>query len=281
MVAAHHFMTPVNSASVGLFAIIAIGFVLGMRHATDPDHVIAVSTIVTRERKMSRAALIGAAWGVGHTLTILLVGSAIILFRVVLPTRLGLSMELAVGVMLVWLGIRNVRALIPWSLAALRPTALKEDTHPHYHTHGDYVHVHSHAQPSRHPHDPQHTPVAALDRRFSRLSLYRLGRPLLVGTVHGLAGSAAVALLVLSAIPNPRWAALYLAIFGLGTVLGMMMITFTLGATVIYSQKRFAHIGRQFAMVAGLISIGFGLFITYQIGFVNGLFTSHASWVPR
>src|SRR5215469_4753378 len=98
-----------------LFTIIAIGFFLGMRHATDPDHVIAVSTIVTREHSVRRSALIGAAWGVGHTLTILAVGGAIILFRITLPPRVGLAMELAVGVMLIILGLRNLRGTIGWS----------------------------------------------------------------------------------------------------------------------------------------------------------------------
>src|SRR6185369_4395287 len=91
-----------------LLYIVAIGFFLGMRHATDPDHVIAVTTIVSNQRNIGRAALVGAMWGLGHTVTIFIVGSAIILFNVVIPVRLGLAMELSVGCMLILLGIWNL-----------------------------------------------------------------------------------------------------------------------------------------------------------------------------
>jgi len=120
-----------------------------------------------------------------------------------------------------------------------------------------------------------------MDRWFKRFGSYQLVRPLIVGIVHGLAGSAAIALLVLSTIPNVRWAVAYLAVFGIGTVLGMMVITLSLGSTVAYGQKRFARIGRHFGVAAGLISLVFGIFVAYQIGFVNGLFTGHTTWIPR
>jgi ABC-type nickel/cobalt efflux system permease component RcnA len=267
---------------IGLLTIVAVGFFLGMRHATDPDHVIAVSTIVTREHSVKRSALIGATWGVGHTLTILVVGGAIILFRITLPPRVGLAMELAVGLMLILLGLKNLGGLFSWSAerAGVAQHNLDQER-PRYHSHGDYVHVHPHPRPSCHPHDPQRNPIAIMDRWFQRFGSYQLVRPLIVGVVHGLAGSAAIALLVLSTIPNLSWAAAYLAVFGVGTILGMMLITLTIGSTFAYGQKRFARIGRHFGVAAGLISIVFGLFIAYQIGFVNGLFTRHASWVPR
>ncbi|MBV9609707.1 MAG: high-affinity nickel-transport family protein [Acidobacteria bacterium] len=264
---------------IGLLTIIAIGFLLGMRHATDPDHVIAVSTIVTREHSVRRSALTGIAWGIGHTLTILAVGGAIILFRITLPPRLGLAMELAVGVMLIVLGLKNLGGLLTW--AAKRAGISPEAQKPEYHAHGEYVHVHGHAHTHGHPHDPAKTPLAALDRWFQRFGIYQFVRPLMIGTIHGLAGSAAVALLVLSTISNPRWAIAYLAVFGFGTILGMMLITLTLGSTFALGQRRFAHLGRHFGVAAGLISLAFGVFIAYQIGFVNGLFTSHAHWVPR
>src|SRR5690349_16652967 len=97
---------------ITFFSILALGFFLGMRHATDPDHVIAVTTIVSRQQNIRKSALIGAFWGVGHTLTILLVGTAIILFGLVIPPRLGLSMELSVGLMLILLGVMNVAAFV-------------------------------------------------------------------------------------------------------------------------------------------------------------------------
>ncbi|MGE5206157.1 MAG: high-affinity nickel-transport family protein [Chlamydiota bacterium] len=244
-----------------------------MRHATDADHVIAVSTIVTREQKAGRAAFIGAAWGVGHTLTIFAVGSVLILFRITLPPRVGLSMELAVGLMLIALGIRNLRASFAWPLGS------KQEHKPsvHYHAHGDYIHAHS--SPPTHRH--QETPVSRLDHWFGRSSLYIMVRPLLIGIVHGLAGSAAIALLVLSTIPSARWAVAYLLIFGFGTVLGMMLITLALASTFSFGQKHFVNVGRHFEWAAGLVSLVFGMFVTYQIGFGAGLFTANPIWIPK
>lgn len=267
---------------IALLTIIAIGFLLGMRHATDPDHVIAVSTIVTREHDMKRSALIGAAWGIGHTLTILAVGGSIILFKIALPPRLGLATELAVGLMLILLGARNIRALVNWSAerAGVSETFRNEQA-PRYHAHGDYVHAHHHPQNHEHPHNPKKNPVSRMDQRFSQNRLYQLSRPLMIGIVHGMAGSAAIALLVLSTIKNVRWGLAYLGVFGVGTILGMMFITLAMGSTFAYGQKRFANIGRHFGLAAGLISVAFGLFIAYQIGFVDGLFTSHPNWTPR
>lgn len=267
---------------IGLLTIVAIGFFLGMRHATDPDHVIAVSTIVTREHDVKRSALIGAAWGVGHTLTILAVGGSIILFKIALPPRLGLAMELAVGLMLILLGARNIRAMVNWSAER---AGISKDSHneerPQYHAHGDYVHAHHHPRSHDHPHNPKKNPVALMDQRFSQNALYQLLRPLIIGIVHGMAGSAAIALLVLSTIKNVGWGLAYLGFFGFGTILGMMLITLAMGSTFAYGQKRFVNIGRHFGLAAGLISVVFGLFIAYQIGFVDGLFTSHPHWTPR
>ncbi len=267
---------------IGLFTIVAVGFLLGMRHATDPDHVIAVSTIVTREHSLKRSALIGVAWGIGHTLTILAVGGSIVLFKITLPPRVGLTMELAVGVMLVMLGAKNIGGLLTWPAQhASVAEADREQESRGYHLHGDYIHSHQQRAAHGHTHDPQQNPIAAMDRWFKQYGLYHLLRPLIVGLVHGMAGSAAIALLVLSAIPNPRWAVAYLAVFGIGTILGMMLITLTIGSSFIYGQRRFARVGRYFGMAAGVISVAFGMFIAYEIGFVDGLFTLHAHWVPR
>ncbi len=261
---------------IKLFAIVAIGFVLGLRHATDPDHVIAVSTIVTREQKVGRASLIGLAWGVGHTFTILVVGSILILFRVTLPPRLGLAMELAVGLMLIVLGIHNLRATFSW-LAKLLPW---RNPAAHYHAHGDYVHAHPTPR-HEHPHNPEQTPLVALDRQLGRSGLYGSVRPLVVGVVHGLAGSAAIALLILSTIGRAGWAIAYLLVFGLGTILGMMVITIAMASTFSYGQKRFLRIGRHFGVAAGLVSVAFGVFLTYELAFTYGLLTAHPTWIPH
>jgi high-affinity nickel permease len=267
---------------ISLFAIVAVGLLLGMRHATDPDHVIAVCTIVSREGNLKRAALIGSAWGVGHTLTILLVGSAMVIFRILLPARLGLAMELAVGLMLVYLGLKNLRSVFACSVGRVATDAdcnLQERIA--YHSHGDYVHTHHHPDANADAHDPQRNPVAAMDRRFSGWMVYTWTRPLIVGVVHGLAGSAAIALLVLSTIPTIPWAMAYLAVFGIGTTVGMMLITLTIGSTFSCALKRFARVGPYLGWVAGMVSLAFGVFIAYHISFVDGLFNTQANCVPR
>jgi high-affinity nickel-transport protein len=243
--------------------------------------VIAVSTIVTNEHSVRRSAAVGAAWGIGHTLTILAVGSAIILFRISLPPRLGLAMEMAVAVMLIWLGLRNLGPLLNWSANRAAADNASAPQQARYHAHGDFVHAHHHAGSAGHAHDPARNPVALIDRRFRRYSFYQLLRPLVIGIIHGLAGSAAIALLVLSTISNLRWAVAYLLVFGIGTVLGMMLITLTIGSTLAYGQKRFALLGKNLGLAAGIISLVFGLVVAYEIGFVNGLFTNHLHWIPR
>jgi high-affinity nickel-transport protein len=139
---------------VSALAVVLIGFFLGMRHATDPDHVIAVSTIVSRERSLSKAALIGALWGLGHTITIVLVGAAIILFNVVIPPRVGLTMEFAVGLMLILLGILNLAGVTKWMSEKFSPShpAVTGD-HAHIHEHGTELHFHwHHHQPAKEHH---------------------------------------------------------------------------------------------------------------------------------
>ena len=261
---------------ISLLSIVAIGFFLGMRHATDADHVIAVSTIVSRQQSPWRAALIGGVWGIGHTLTIFAVGMAIILFNLVIPARLGLTMELSVGFMLIALGVWNVASFLH-----ARPQT-DARIHSHAHAHGDYVHTHPHAHaPEAHTHTPEQTPLAWLDRRLANLAAYQLIRPLLVGVVHGLAGSAAVALLVLASIPNARWAIAYLLVFGVGTIAGMTLITLSMMSAFAYVGARSKWFTQRLAIASGLLSLAFGLFLTYQIFFVKGLLTNHPQWTPH
>jgi ABC-type nickel/cobalt efflux system permease component RcnA len=265
---------------VTLLSILALGFFLGMRHATDPDHVIAVTTIVSRQRSIRQAALIGVLWGLGHTITILIVGSAIILFDLVISPRVGLTMELSVGLMLILLGILNLSGVMRRITETVTPSTLEQ--HAHSHGHGDYVHSHPHGHsPEKHGHAEDATPVGWMDRTFGRLGLYQIVRPLAVGIVHGLAGSAAVALLVLTTIRVPSWAVLYLLVFGIGTVAGMMLITAAIAVPFTLSQERFARLNRGLSLASGMVSLAFGLFIVYQMGFVNGLFSHAPKWTPR
>ena len=268
---------------ISLLSIIALGFFLGMRHATDPDHVIAVTTIVARHRTIKDASLFGALWGVGHTLTIVAVGGAIVLLGWVIPARIGLSMEFSVALMLILLGILNLAGILQWITNTISPAVgISASAHSHAHSHGDYIHTHSHQHdPEAHPHAPEQTPLGWFDRHLGRIGLYQFARPLVVGVVHGLAGSAAVALLVLTSIRNPKWAVLYLLVFGVGTIAGMMLITGAMVLPFAYADNRFSNLNRSLRIASGLISVAFGLFIVYEIGFVNGLFTSHPQWIPH
>jgi high-affinity nickel-transport protein len=266
-----------------LLAVTVLGFFLGMRHAADPDHVIAVTTIVSRHGSPLRAAVVGVLWGIGHTCTILVVGAGIVLLGWVIPPRVGLSLELAVGVMLIGLGLVNLRAVVREArAAAARREHSAEVVHAHAHAHGDYVHTHLHGHgPDQHPHGPEDTPLARLDRMLGGLRPYEVLRPLIVGVVHGLAGSAAVALLVLTAIGSGGWAVAYLLLFGLGTVVGMMLITVALAWPLAGAAPRFPGLPRRLRLASGLVSLVAGVVIAYHIGVVDGLFGPEPTWTPK
>ena len=267
---------------LNFLTILGVGFLLGLRHATDPDHVIAVTTILSRQRSMKHASLIGMFWGIGHTITILFVGAAIILFNLVIPPRVGLTIKLAVGLMLICLGLLNLTGVTQWATTRWMPE----------HRHGGIIHTHSQVggvAPQVHVQDrgfgltsyPEDRPGNMFHNSLEVFGLYQILRPLIVGIVHGLAGSAAVALLVLTTIRNPRWGVVYLLVFGGGTIAGMMLITLIIGASFAFGSSRFEPLHRGLAVASGLVSVGFGLFVTFQIGFVDGLFSSNPHFTPN
>ena len=261
---------------MSLSAVLLLGFFLGIRHATDADHVVAVSTIVSRQRTLRAAAPIGMLWGVGQTLTILLVGGAIILFGVVIPPRLGLSMELSVALMLVLLGALNVRGVLREARGIAhtgQPPGGEGSEHSSEH---GAAHRMLHAAGGAHAHT--HTLLAA---KRPGQGLFTSLRPLGVGIVHGLAGSAAVALLVLGAIGDARLALAYLLVFGVGTIAGMVLITTALAVPVAAAAQRFARFHRVLGVATGVASVAFGALLVYEIGFVHGLFRDEAHWSPH
>lgn len=248
---------------LSLTAILFIGFLLGMRHATDPDHVVAITTIVSRQPGVARAGLIGALWGIGHTCTIFVVGAMIILFRVTIPPRVGLSMELAVAAMLILLGILNLTGTLRQLQERFLPNSLASS---------------SEENGSR---EKDETEIQASVGMFRAMGAYNVLRPLIIGIVHGLAGSAAVALLVMATIHDSWWAIAYLLLFGIGTVAGMVLITTVIAMPFTLTGKRFSSLNRGMGIASAVISVAFGLFLSFQIGIVDGLFTSHAHWIPR
>jgi high-affinity nickel-transport protein len=192
-------------------------------------------------------------------------------------------MELSVAVMLIILGLLNIAGFLrSMPSATIQGDGGEELVHSHPHSHDGHVHDHSHVHSSGgHSHSPNHTPLAWMDRLFGKSNFYLYLRPFVVGIVHGLAGSAAVALLVLTTIRNVHWAVAYLFVFGVGTIAGMMLITMSLASAFTMVGKGRQKFSRRLALASGLLSLGFGVFVAYQICFVNGLFTTHARWIPQ
>jgi high-affinity nickel-transport protein len=211
---------------MSLLLTFVTSLMLGMRHATDPDHIVAVTAIASRERSASKAAWMGALWGFGHTMTLLLVGGAIIAFKITFTPKVGLSMEFTVAIMLIVLGLLN--------LFEVRPQPHSVNT----------------------------------------------ARPFVVGIVHGLAGSAAAVLLIVPLIPDPRWAAVYLLMFGFGTVVGMTLITLSIAAPSLVIAARMVGMQRSLRLASGALSLVFGLYLAHKVGFVDGLFRTDPRWSP-
>lgn len=258
---AHLDMSFFSKERLGPILFVAgLGLILGMRHSTDADHVVAISTIVTRQRSIRDAAIIGSVWGLGHTITIFIVGSMIILFGVEIPPRVGLSMEFSVAVMLILLGALNLTGVMQRMTTFFTPAA---------------------AGPTSIPPATLFKAKGMFDQSIARLGLYQCLRPLAIGLVHGLAGSAAVALLVLSTIHSPVWASLYLLIFGAGTMIGMMCMTTAIAVPFSLGANRFSKLSKYLGAASGMASLSFGSFLVYQLGFLGGLFTSHPQWTPR
>ncbi|HVR43590.1 MAG TPA: high-affinity nickel-transport family protein [Thermoanaerobaculia bacterium] len=235
-------------------ALIALGFLLGVRHAADADHVLAVATLVTRERSFGRAAFAGTLWGAGHTLTILIAGGVILGLGLAVPESAGVALELLVAAMLIVLGVRN---LLAREITAGDHAHGEATEHAHPHAHGDYVHSHRHGHgPGGHGHDSGRTPVARADRCFGGSALYGSLRPLLVGSVHGLAGSASIALVVVPVAGSAWLGAAWLVVFGVGTIAGMTLATAAMAVPL--TRARRAGTRLAVARAAGAASLVFG-----------------------
>ena len=261
LVAVAAWQTSLRTGPGSILFVSGVGLVLGMRHATDADHVVALSTLVSKQRSVRRAALIGSLWGIGHTITIFVVGSLIIFFGIHIPTRLGLAMEFSVAVMLVLLGLLNLTGI----------------------TQRITRHLGRHTHPATSGAGEEHRRFLSrwLPRSTQDIGLYHSLRPLFIGLVHGLAGSAAVALLVLSTIRDPLWAAAYLLVFGVGTIVGMMLMTTAVAVPLTFGSRRFAALNSSLAVASGVLSLCFGLFLMYRLGYVGGLFGAHPHWTPE
>jgi ABC-type nickel/cobalt efflux system permease component RcnA len=241
-------------AELGIFAALALGIILGLRHALDPDHVVAVSTIVSEYRNPLRSFWVGISWGLGHTTTLLIIGIVIIALRLTIPERLALFLEFAVGIMLVGLGVQVIYNY--W----------KRKIHQHEHGHEEDAHSHFHSHAENPAHSPEHHDSRGVGKPFFRKKSY------FVGTVHGLAGSAALTLLVLTSIDSPIAGMGYILLFGLGSVLSMGIVTIFISFPFVFSAGRLPRLNQYIQLGVGAFSILFGGLLMYRIGFVDGLF---------
>ena len=225
-----------------LIGVLGLGLILGLRHALDPDHIAAVSTIVSESRSVRRSSLIGTFWGLGHTMSLLIAGVLVIALKVQISDRVALWMEFAVALMLILLGLKAmVKSFRGWKL------------HRHRHTHDGSTHTHLHLHRDGDQHAHRH--------------LIRSGaRPFFVGLVHGMAGSAALMILVLATIPSAIAGLVYIAVFGLGSVGGMLIMSSLISLPFIFTQKRFKVLSAGLQVAAGLFSLSFGLFLMWQYG---------------
>ena len=256
--------------------ILVLGLLLGIRHAFDADHLVAVTTIVSEYRNPLRAIWIGVSWGLGHTTTLFLAGGILLLLNLQIPERLALFFEFLVGIMLIVLGIQTLLSFRRQKvhIHAHRHSDDEPELHQHFHIHEETSdHTHSHSRwenlrkivmadiiPGEH-----NSPKGAL-KPFFRLKSY------VVGTVHGLAGSAALMLLVLANIRSAGAGLTYLLVFGLGTVVSMGLISIFISLPFSIS-GRMPRLNRVIQTAAGTFSIVFGLVLMYQIGIVEGLLT--------
>jgi sulfite exporter TauE/SafE len=220
------------------FSVLMIGFFLGLRHATDADHLAAVSTIVSERRGLFSAVFVGGLWGIGHTISLLLVGLGVILLKLQIPESAEAGMEAVVGVMLVILGIN-----------ALIKIAKTRKIHIHAHEHDGLQHTHVHVHRDEVSETTHH--------RFSP-------RSVLIGMVHGLAGSAALMLLVVPSIHSQMVALAYILVFGLGSVCGMMLMSIAISIPFYLTAGRFDLFNKGLRLGSGVLSMGLGLMIIYE-----------------
>ena len=244
--------------SAGIFALMGLGLVFGLKHATEIDHVVAVSTVVSEHRSVWRSSLVGALWGAGHTLSLVLVGLIVLVFRVAIPQSVASWLEFGVALMIIALGV----------LTVTRVLRRRSDVHVHRHSHDGQSHVHIHF----HEHGTDHAAAASAQSSTAAMHSHVISslrlKPLVVGAMHGLAGSAALSLLVLTQVPSVWLGLLYLGVFGLGSTAGMVLMSALIGLPFALSGQRLSGVSNGLQTAAGALSVAFGLWYAYHVGTV-------------
>ncbi len=229
-----------QSTELSTVAILFFGFVLGLKHAVEADHLAAVSTIVAERKSLLSSTIIGGFWGVGHTITLLIIGALVVFLKFQISESLETKFEAAVGVMLMFLGLNALRKI--WQ---------KQKIHLHTHEHEGHQHTHIHSHGNENIEDTHH---------YAKFSL----RSILIGMVHGVAGSAALMLLIVPTITSTSTAMLYILIFGIGSIGGMMLMSLLIGLPLQLTAGRFNVLNKAILGLAGVFSLGLGVFIIYE-----------------
>ena len=228
------------SSNLSTISILLLGFGLGLQHATEADHLAAVSTIVSERKNLLSASIVGGLWGVGHTISLFFVGALVIFLKLQISEGIEAKLEAGVGMMLVLLGLNALRKLYLG----------KDKVHAHTHDHQGHHHVHFHTH-------EKHKPAEKWHHNLSPRSVF-------IGMIHGLAGSAALMLLVVPSIPSPAIALVYILIFGIGSIGGMMAMSFLIGLPFHFTATNFVNLNKIIRLCAGIFSFGLGLSIIYE-----------------
>lgn len=239
-------------------SLLILGFILGLKHALDADHLVAVSTIVSERKGFLSSSIVGALWGIGHTTSLLIAGLIVIALHVQIPEKFAALMEFAVAGMLVFLGVR-----VLWRL--LRGGTLHLHLHTHDHHHHSHPHLHPHGHEQDHAHEPSFIQRLALHIGNGKRSIF-------IGMVHGMAGSAALMLIVLATIPSASLAFLYIGVFGIGSIGGMLIMSTLVGIPFVLTAQRSDKLNATVRGISGVVSVVFGLYLAWQIGIAEGLF---------
>lgn len=238
---------PETLGPLSTFALLGIGLLFGLKHATEVDHVVAVSTIVSQHRNVWQSTLVGALWGAGHTGALLITGVFVLTLKIAIPERVSSWLEFCVALMIIGLG----------ATALWRALRKRGDVHVHEHSHGgiSHVHVHFHEPQTRHGAKRTHT------HAISQIGL----KPILIGAMHGLAGSGALSLLVLTQIKSTGYGLLYLAVFGAGSIAGMLLMSGLIGLPFALTSLKLTNLHHRLQTAAAVLSIAFGFWYAYQL----------------
>jgi ABC-type nickel/cobalt efflux system permease component RcnA len=245
-----------NVGSLSTIAILGVGLVFGLKHATEVDHIVAVSTIVSQHKNVFRSALVGLLWGAGHTASLLLVGGVVLGLRVAIPEEVSNWLEFCVALVIIGLGLAAL-----WR--ALRASG---SFHMHQHNHDGLSHMHIHFHENETKHEP--SVRAPHSHTVSQVG----SKPVLIGMMHGLAGSGALTVLVLTQIGSTWIGFLYLAIFGLGSIAGMVLMSGLIGLPFAVTSRHLTYAHHRLQTVAAVFSICFGAWYAYTSGAIAGVF---------